>query len=188
MAKVEQVRLGEGGPPPAPATERSSRSWAVATLTARRAAPLVLMLVVGCASKTPCSTLCPEGEPAQIELSCDAATAVTGVTLSGACSAGDASYPGVVMNGTSVDIYGSIAGVCHVSLSFASDFTYSTDVTFVSQTPPAQPGCGQCSAYTMPTESVFSVEAPESCAGARPDAAVDASFDAATQARDAAGE
>jgi hypothetical protein len=95
------------------------------------------------------------------------------VALSGSCSNGDSSPSGYLFGseGASLAITSSAPGDCHVALTFATGFTYSTDITFVSQTELQTSGCPACPSYTAPTQAKFSVANPSAtCAGdASPD-------------------
>jgi hypothetical protein len=100
-------------------------------------------------------------EWARLDL-CNASDLVT-VALSGPCATGDASPANYVRPQApeSVVIGSASAGVCHVELVFGSGFTYSTDITFVLQTPgSADPSCPPCGPYTQPTVSVYVVDNP----------------------------
>jgi hypothetical protein len=121
------------------------------------AALLLLVLGIGCQGHSACTNFCFENRPAMFVLSCSP-TDLTDVTASGPCSFSDASGPTVA--GTSLQIGSPTPGICHVTLTFATGFTYSTDVTFVSQTTPAPPGCGGCSPYIAPTQREFAVDNP----------------------------
>ena len=47
-----------------------------------------------------------------------------------------------------------------MQLTFATGFTYSTDVTFALQPDPGPPGCPSCPPYLGPTPSTFTVDNP----------------------------
>jgi hypothetical protein len=82
------------------------------------------------------------------------------------------------------------AGTCHVTLGFASGFTYDTDVTFTSQADPVPKGCSPCPSFIGPTAGPWTVNNPSiTCvalpsldAGAGPDAIVTVSADAGIDA------
>src|SRR4029077_8599691 len=102
----------------------------------RRSVPATL-LFLGVATSTGtgcvhygCSALCHDSLAATLDLSCSL-TDLTDVTVSGPCSAGDAGAPVIV--GTSLVVAGDAPGTCHVTLTFATGFVYSTDVVFVSR-------------------------------------------------------
>jgi hypothetical protein len=101
---------------------------------ALRAAVLGLLVgaCVGCSSKPPpCSDVMRMNEPAIFNLSCGP-TDLTSVALSGPCSVGDAS-PSTYLYGAaskSLSFDSPSPGRCHVVLTFATGFTYSTDVTW----------------------------------------------------------
>ena len=91
---------------------------------------------------------------ATLNLSCSA-TNLTNVALSGACATDSGGYYSV--GGQFVDVSSPSPGVCHVELTFATGFAYSTDVTFT--TPPADPSdC--CNLVTAPTQATFTVNNP----------------------------
>jgi hypothetical protein len=51
-------------------------------------------------------------------------------------------------------------GTCHVQLTFATGFTYSTDVTFALQPDLGPLGCPSCPPYLGPIPSTFIVDNP----------------------------
>ena len=107
----------------------------------------------GCAVGLFCSG---GGMVAIFELSCGA-TDLTSVVLSGPCATGDASPSHYLDGGTSVIISSPSPGVCHVELTFATGFTYSADVTFVSE---SAGGACVCPPNTAPTQTTFVVNNP----------------------------
>ena len=123
---------------------------------------LLLVLGVGCTSGPPaCPGFCSENTPATFTLTCSP-TDLMDVSISGPCFGADAA-PSTNLphaSSTSVQIGSPTPGVCHVTLTFASGFTYSADVTFVSQTDPAPSGCPTCSPYVTPTQRTFTVNNP----------------------------
>jgi hypothetical protein len=111
---------------------------------------------------------------ATFELTCDSPD-ITSVAVSGPCEidAGASSY----VSPRSIAIANSpTPGVCHVELTFATGFTYATDVTFEPQ-PFTQCGGGQVDYYVEPTQSTFAVNTPPAPCG---DAGVAAGPDGAT--------
>jgi len=113
--------------------------------------------VVGCdGGGLACTVSCgiPYGF-ATFNLSCSA-THLTNVAVSGPCATDDG--PSYSVAGQSISINSTSAGVCHVELTFATGFTYSTDVTFESQSAPKPPVC--CPLLTAPTQSTFTVDDP----------------------------
>ena len=60
-----------------------------------------------------------------------------------------------------VTVASPYAGNCHVVLTFATDFTFSADVTFVSHITTDPPG-SDCRSppFTVPTQSMFTVNNP----------------------------
>lgn len=156
-------------------------------LAARCAAALAVPLLVvivgsgGCVTATyACSGLCPAGNsPAAFELSCNPAD-LTSVVLSGPCATGDTSPSGYLWS-RGVSFTSPSPGVCHVELTFATGFTYSTNVTFTQVTEPTTPGCQPCPSFIAPTQGFFSVDNPgNTCVDAGLDAGADGSGDAAT--------
>jgi hypothetical protein len=138
------------------------------------------LLVVPCAGCSPtpadCSDVIPGNEPAIFNLSCGP-TDLTSVALSGPCSTGDASPSNYLFGAVSKSLAfdSPSPGRCHVFLTFATGFTYSTDVTFTSQTDTVPPGC-HVSSYTAPTQQTFTVNNPGgTCVVHNADAGVDAS-------------
>jgi hypothetical protein len=117
---------------------------------------------MGCA-REPCNV--SRAEPALassaiFDLSC-AATDLTSVTLSGPCATGDAS-PSNYLSGQGVEVSSPTPGTCHVALTFATGFTYSTDVTFTSMSATVY-GCNGgtgAESYIGPTQVTFMVHNP----------------------------
>jgi hypothetical protein len=135
-----------------------------------------------------CPLVCPESEFAMLDLTCPAV--VTSAQLTGPCApASDASLsdaePFESGGGTAPSAFGgsgfwcSMArlvpftqctqiyliatepGICHVALTFADGFTYSTDVTFTWMTLGAAPGCPDpCRPFVGPTQVRFLVDNP----------------------------
>jgi hypothetical protein len=99
------------------------------------------------------------------DLSCAPAD-LTSISVRGPCSSSfDGEGPYTEM---AVVVYGEDAGTCHVVLTFATGFTYSTDVGFTSQTSwvCGSQSCGSCGEITFPTGGPFTVENPFStCIG-----------------------
>jgi hypothetical protein len=102
-----------------------------------------------------CGTL---SSAATLILSCGA-TDLTSVAISGPCAKGDAgrSYTMDSSNPQNLYVASSTAGTCHVELTFATGFGYSTDVVFTSTTTTG--GC--CSGTGVnPLQSTFMVNNP----------------------------
>jgi hypothetical protein len=136
------------------------------------AAPLLLLLGVGCNSYA-CPLACNGDTPATFVLSCSPSD-LTSVTASGPCALADANPEPA---GTFLSIYSPSAGLCHVTLTFATGFTQSADVTFVSRTDPEPPGCATCSPYIAPTQRTFMVSnPPTTCIEAGTEAGGDATI------------
>ncbi len=145
-----------------------SHASAVRRAWTRLVAPLFVVLAGGCSVSHPCPNTFIDDVPVTLNLSTCAAN-ITNLTLSGACSSADASPSQAVgdpfapnwvqITGTSVKIVSPSPGNCHITLTFASGSTYSTDVTFNSEMTPASPGC-QSSPYTVPTQSTVLVDTP----------------------------
>ena len=139
-------------------------------ITLSAVASLLVVLEAGCSSSSPCALPCG-AIGATFNLSCNS-NDLTSVVASGPCSMPDASlswYTGTGSQGT-VTVYSSSPGTCHVQLSFASGFTFSTDVTFISQT---EGTCGSCPSFTEPSSGEFTVDNPASTCVAVPDAGGD---------------
>ncbi|MGO9836601.1 MAG: hypothetical protein ACLP1X_20585 [Polyangiaceae bacterium] len=162
---------------------------------ARCVAALGLLVVVGggCQTTYSCPGGCTVGAYAVLELTCRAT--VTSARLTGPCApSGDAGagfgfscapVTEVPFSGCKeVHIAATVPGVCHVELTFATGFTYSTDVTFASQTDPEPPGCGQCPQYVGPaSQATFIVDNPATaCLDAGSDEGADAPTDAPSEA------
>ncbi len=139
-----------------------SRTGVVLALTS-----LVGGLVVvlhGCSHQDCCGG-CVGDSPAVLQLSCGT-TDLQSVVATGPC----ASYTGDGF----VSVQSRGPGTCHIDLRFATGFTYSTDVTFMSQ-----PGgvCGgpqcKCPDYVAATSGPFMVNNPSDTCVATPDAGAD---------------
>jgi len=153
---------------------------------------LLLLLGVGCQSQRPaCPGFCTEDQPAIFIPSCSPSD-LTSVTATGPCSFGDASASNDLLDaaGTSIQIGSPTPGVCHIVLTFATGFTYSADVTFVSQADQEPAGCTVCSAYVAPTQRTFVVDnPPATCIEAGTGAGGDVTIDAPdVTAADAGGD
>jgi hypothetical protein len=93
---------------------------------------------------------------------------LTSIAISGPCASDDAAVLNEVQ-AQAVYLSSPSPGVCHVELTFATGFTYSTDVTFQPMT---RVNCGTTAAYVGPTQVVFDVNNPsDTCVDARLDAA-----------------
>jgi hypothetical protein len=121
-------------------------------------------LVVGCNDSSPgkdggiagCTVSCPIPYGfATFNLSCGA-TDLMSVAVSGSCVT-VADLPSNLVFEQSIAIYSPTPGVCHVELTFATGFTYSTDVTFEVNTAKQQ-GC--CALFDAPTQTTFMVNNP----------------------------
>lgn len=140
-------------------------------------------LVAGCGSdggspgKEVCNVSCGSlSAPATFTLSCDA-TNLVNVVVSGPCATDASTLPYSVDSTSPQNLYvGSLSpGVCHVGLTFATGYTYSTDVTFTSVTTTG--GC--CSGTGVnPTQTNFMVNNPSTtCVDAGLEAGTDAGID-----------
>jgi hypothetical protein len=112
---------------------------------------------------------CNGGTDAIFDLSCGP-TDLTSVVISGPCATGDASLSNHVSGSESqyVSLSSPSPGVCHVELTFATGFTYSADVTFVSE---SVVGPCACPSSTAPTQNTFMVNNPSTtCVDAGVDA------------------
>jgi hypothetical protein len=135
-----------------------------------RVGVLVLLFAagVGC-GQTACPGAIRSNQPAIFNLSCP--TALTKITLSGSCSDSDAgpSNSRIDQSMNFVTVASPIAGTCHVVLTFATGFTFSADVIFVTHTATDPPGSDCTSPYTGPTQSTFTVNNPsDTCVDAGP--------------------
>jgi hypothetical protein len=138
-------------------------------LAAKTCAAIVVVaaLVAGCSSGDSCGG---EAVPpsATFELSCDS-TDLTSVTVSGPCEtdAGTSFYRwegDVIIDGPPT------AGVCHVELTFATGFTYVTDVNYTVQ-PVLDCNGHTTDDYLAPTQVTFAVNNPSAtCVDAGSDA------------------
>jgi hypothetical protein len=113
--------------------------------------------------------------PAKFELSCGS-TDLTSVVVAGPCATGDASPSGYLSgsDGQYVLLSSWSPGVCSVALMFATGFTYSAEVTFVSQTEGNDPNRCSCQTTISPTQTTFTVNNPSTtCVDAGLDAGSD---------------
>jgi hypothetical protein len=100
------------------------------------------LLVVAC-NTSPCTSLpCSILSPANFQASCYPNDLVA-VTTTGPCTT-DAGLIGFV--NVEPAVFATSPGTCHIVLTFATGFTYSTDVTFTEYSP----GC-DCPNYIGPT-------------------------------------
>jgi hypothetical protein len=123
---------------------------------------------VGC-GQTVCPGAIRANQPAIFNLSCP--TDPPQITLSGSCAAGDAGPSNGQLNQALnvVTVTSPNPGNCHVVLSFATGFTFSADVTFVTHIETDPPGSNCTSPYTGPTQSMFTVNNPsDTCVDAGP--------------------
>jgi hypothetical protein len=111
----------------------------------------------GCTEAQTCSNIAFERELATFELGCPF-TDLTAVTVSGPCAAGGESNldPAQFAGRGEIGIESDSAGVCHISLTFASGFAYAADVTFIS----SRSSCGTTD--VMPNQATFMVDNPSS--------------------------
>jgi hypothetical protein len=140
-------------------------TWMLAFVTAAE----TLAFAVGCSSSVvpPCYIepyISPFLTTATFEFSCPS-TDITSVLVSGACLP---HYTFSNSNGASLQLTSGTPGACHLDLVFATGFTYSADVTFVSGTTVANGCSGPTTvAYVGPTQNQFTVGNPSStCADA----------------------
>jgi hypothetical protein len=135
---------------------------------------LLVVLGSGCSQGHACSNFETANQFAEFRLSC-APTDLTSMSVSGPCSGGDASVSDPPAS-TSLAISSPSPGVCHVTLTFATGFTYATDVTFVLQSDD-----DTCPVwhYTAPTQRTFTVNNPgATCVDAGLDAGAEGVRDA----------
>jgi hypothetical protein len=124
-----------------------------------------------------CVSECSDIRFAEVYLSCPTTT-LTSVRLSGPCAnGGDGSInPANFAYGNGGGIGSPIPGVCRVEFTFATGFTYSTDVEFTSM-PTSQPAsCPPCPPFVGPTKGAIFVDIPsDTCLAADAGADVGAS-------------
>jgi hypothetical protein len=108
---------------------------------------VLALLVVACSSgHEACSDSCIEASSATFNLACNPNDLVS-VTATGPCAnpeAGLSWYTGAATK-WSAAVFAQSPGTCHIELTFATGFTYATDVTFVAHTA----NCG-CPTYLGP--------------------------------------
>jgi hypothetical protein len=112
----------------------------------------------GCTTHHDCPALCTDPQ-ATLDLSC-VDTDLTTENLSGACAVGDAGISLVGWDPSYVAVQALRAGDCHVELVFANGFTFSTDITFTTQTDDSDPQC-PCQ-YLQPNPQTIAVHNPSS--------------------------
>jgi hypothetical protein len=150
-------------------------------MTGRSALALALLaallaVVDACNTTQVCCGECPASRSAEFTLTCSS-TDLQSVVATGPCAVPDASLASYVGSDTLL-VPSQGPGDCHVELTFATGFTYSADVTFVSK-----PGgvCGgpqcKCGDYIVPTSGPFTVNNPSTTCvdAAASDGAADAS-------------
>jgi hypothetical protein len=133
---------------------------------------------------TACLSFCPPTNPAKLNLSCP--SVVTSIVATGSCTATRClAKDGGLCAQTQVTVAPTQVGVCHVDLTLADGFQYSTDVTFVQTTSESICPCTSIG----PTQGMFTVNNPSTtCVDAGLDAgASDAVADAPTEAALEAG-
>lgn len=115
----------------------------------------------GCVQQQACDNISRVETPATFDLAC-APSALTAVKVSGPCSSSNMSTDPAAYEGNGevgpgkLEVGSQVAGLCHVDLTFASGFVYSTDVTFTG----TSDGCG--TGFITPTQSAFAVNGPGS--------------------------
>ena len=129
----------------------------------RRVATAFGLIVVGggtgCAQHQSCDNISRVTTPATFELAC-APSDLTAVNILGPCAGNNlrsdpADYYGNGEGGLGkLEVSSQVAGLCHVELTFASGFVYSTNVTFAG----TADRCG--TAFINPTQSTFTVNNP----------------------------
>jgi hypothetical protein len=137
-------------------------------LAVRLAALLVCTPLPGCVEGRSACEFCRDATPATFHLSCSP-NDLTSVVASGPCSMPNTA--GLAFqtptSGSDVAVFSAGAGVCHIELTFATGFTYSTDVTF---TQVSEDGCA-CPSLFAAISGPFTVNNPS-------DTCVDAGLDA----------
>jgi hypothetical protein len=101
-----------------------------------------------------CCLTCTTGANATLQLSCATTEPPTAV-VTGPCMFADASPPGTTVPGigcssTQCTLFALTSGDCHVVLTFAGGFTYTTDVEFMD-VPQACCGCPGTALAASPT-------------------------------------
>ena len=135
-----------------------------------------------CGSNGACCGLCPDSVPADFNLTCES-TNLESVVATGPCAGPpDASVTGYTntwMGSEHVYVSSDAPGTCHVELTFATGYTYSTDVTFATQSGGV---CGgpQCTCGDYLAAGSFAVNNP-------PDTCIDAGVDSGGGSRRESG-
>lgn len=164
-------------------------------------APVALVGLAACQADTVqygCPSACIGAAYATFELACSP-NDLASVAATGPCAMPEAGVP--YYTGTESEFLVAVgspeAGACHVTLQFATGFTYEQDVTFTSQPDPSPKGCTPCPSFIGPTAGPWTVNNPsDTCvalpasdAGAGTNPAASASADAsADAASDVTGE
>jgi hypothetical protein len=139
-------------------------------------AGIFALRMVGCAAVGPQCDSCHSSAGALFKLSCTPADIVS-LVASGPCAPSDASIEQLQEDSFVTLASPSSTGTCHVALTFATGFVYSTDVTFTSQSG----GCAGCPATIGPTQGEFMVGNPSDTCSAAPEAGVSGAGDAAAE-------
>jgi hypothetical protein len=124
----------------------------------------LVAFVGGCSSSSDCSGGCEEGVPATYQLACTP-NDLTSVAVSGPCSASTLTW---AHQFGSVELYSTSPATCSVVLTFATGFTYSTNVTFAWS---GAQSCG-CPPY-IAANGMTMVNNPSDTCHALPDAGGD---------------
>jgi hypothetical protein len=133
----------------------------------------LFVLLHGCGQPT-CGT-CIDYGLATFQLACDHSN-LTSVVVDGPCLGFDAGLSWYAERATKglVEVASSAPGTCHVELTFATGFTYSTYATFDWV---KAADCGGCPDFIGPTNGPFTVHNPSGTCTAT-DGGTDASSDA----------
>jgi hypothetical protein len=133
--------------------------WLVGAITLSAMAALVTSVgleTTGCALG--CNDGCTAWSTAALDLTCAPSDLQT-VTATGPCAAdGGGTFVGPPTSNL-ISVFSPTVGTCHVTLVFASGYTFSTNVTFAEM---AGGGCGGCPPYIGATSGPISVNNPES--------------------------
>jgi hypothetical protein len=146
---------------------RLHRPMRATLAVAMATAGLIVALGTGCGPGPDAKCICNSAEPALFQFSCSP-NDLTSVVATGPCSMPEAGTPlgfTAPVPPTDVGVFSGGPGTCHVQLTFASGFTYSTDVAFTAQ----MQFCA-CPTAFVPTSGPFMVDNPAGTCIAGPDA------------------
>ena len=108
------------------------------------------VLVTACAAQVPCGGCVLTSANAVISVPCPAG--VIAATSTGPCTAPAThdAYSNFAPTPETLYVLGTGTGTCHVQITFADGYVYTSDIQFVSHPGNNSPGCPSCPAITDP--------------------------------------